>query len=114
MRSLHSWDKSPMVIRGLILDYNFARPCEALNGKTPAELAMAWKPLDGKRGWLELLQLAEQHAKGRGIPRKKKEIGNIQKQTTFDLFLLGKTAAKNGCCPTFDHKQQRRLDLFLI
>jgi hypothetical protein len=42
MRSLYSWEKSLIIIRGLILDYLLARRCEALNGKTPAELAMAW------------------------------------------------------------------------
>lgn len=59
MRGLHSIEASPIILRGLILDYNFVRPCEALGGITPAELALHRRTLNGKCGWDMLLTLAE-------------------------------------------------------
>jgi hypothetical protein len=115
MKSLHSWDKSPIIIRGLILDYIFARPCEALNGKTPAESAMAWKPIDGKRGWPALLRLAEHYAKRRRTLRKKNNAKRkIQRQVTFDEFTFAGRPTKKGSRATFDRKKQLQLSSFLI
>ena len=59
MRSLHSLETSPIILKGLILDYNFVRPCEALGGRTPAELALHRRTLDGKCSWNMLLTLVE-------------------------------------------------------
>ena len=110
MKSLHSWNKSPIIIKGLILDYNFARPCEALNGKTPAEAAMAWEPIDGKRGWHALLKMAKHYAKRRS-PKNAK--GKTQRQLTFDEIILGKRST-NRSFATFDRKKQLQLSSFLI
>jgi len=37
MHGVHSWEASTIIIRGLIIDYNFVRQSEAIGRKTPAE-----------------------------------------------------------------------------
>ena len=114
MRSLHSLEKSPIIIRGLILDYLFARPCEALNGQTPAELAMAWNPIDGKRGWPALLQLAKHYGKIRFPAKKKGQVCVTQRQTTLDESLLvEKKTMKKGRRVPWDRNKQLQLGSFL-
>jgi hypothetical protein len=62
-RSLHSWSIAPIILKGYFLNYHFARPCEALCGRTPAEVAMEWNPIDKRSGWQTLLGLTEYYRK---------------------------------------------------
>jgi hypothetical protein len=88
-RSLHSWLISPIIIKGYFLDYHFAKPCEALCGIPPAEIAIAWNPLDGVRGWPALLQLAEYYSKTIVTSKKQKQVSKrIQMQITLDGLQL--------------------------
>lgn len=59
MRGIHS-SNSEVVLAGLILDYNYARPCLAIGSKTPAEIAFGWIPLQSSLGWKKLLYLSDQ------------------------------------------------------
>jgi transposase-like protein len=112
MKSLHSLARSHVIIQGLVIDYLFARPCEALNGKTPAEAAMAWKPVDGKRGWHALLRLAGCYAKKSDVIKMNSRKEKFQKQLTFDEF-PGCLSTKSSCKAS-NHGRQLKLSLFLI
>jgi hypothetical protein len=89
MRSLHSKDASPHIINGLIADYNFARPSEALGGRIPAELAYGWRTLDDKSGWLVLLSLAESYKRMvlREAKQKFPKLTENRVSQTLDRFL---------------------------
>lgn len=86
MRSLHSEEKSPIIMKGLVIDNNFVRYSTVLFGRTPAELALNKQPIDGKHSWLMLLELADHY---------KRNIANLQKRrgpfkggnSTLDPFL---------------------------
>lgn len=114
-RSLHSWLISPIIVKGYILDYHFARPCEALCGQTPAEAAMAWNPLDGKRGWPALLQLAEYYGKTIVTSKKQNKISKrIQRQITLDeLPLIDNNWTRKDDPSTGNRNKQLRLGSFL-
>jgi hypothetical protein len=60
MRGLHS-DKSAAVFNQGF-NYNFVRPNQALNGKTPAEIAGVDLKL-GENRWLGLVKKATENAK---------------------------------------------------
>jgi putative transposase len=63
MRGLHS-DKSAAVFNeGFKVYYNFVRPNQALNGKTPAEVVGVDLKL-GENKWLELVKKAMENVKG--------------------------------------------------
>ena len=107
-RSLHSPLISPILVAGYILSYNFARPCEVLGGITPAEAAMAWNPLDGKRGWPGMLQLAKNYGNVRSVSRKQ-TIGSrrIFGQNTLDEIQLitNNGITKEGSSTSINNKQ---------
>ncbi len=88
MRSLHSLARSPVIVKGLILDHNFVRPSVVLGNRTPAEMALRWKPLDGKGGWLFLLKLADYYAKGFLNSQKRKQRPSKFDQPSLDTFLI--------------------------
>jgi hypothetical protein len=115
MRSLHSWEVSPTIIKGMVLDYHFARPCEALIGKTPAEAAMTWNPLDGKRGWPALLRLAEYYERTRLSLKKQVQVySKIHRQITFDeLPIVDKRLIGKDGPLTCDRNKQLQLSSFL-
>jgi len=115
MRSLHSWAVSPIIIKGMVLDYHFARPCEALIGKTPAEAAMTWNPLDGKRGWPALLRLAEYYERTRLSLKKQVQVySKIHRQITFDeLPIVDKRLIGKDGPLTCDRNKQLQLSSFL-
>lgn len=113
-RSLHSWLISPIVLKGYILDYHFARPCEALCGQTPAKVTMDWNPLDGIRGWPALLQLGEYYAKKTVTFRKQNHSYRIQKQVTLDgLSLVNSSWTRTDHKSTSVSNKQMRLGSFL-
>jgi len=62
MRSLHSKEKSWIIVKGIIIDYNFVRPSSSLFDKTPAELTYN-RSADGMYSWYTLLELAEDYSK---------------------------------------------------
>lgn len=70
MRSLHSEEKSPIIMRGLVIDNNWVRYSTVLFGRTPVELALNKKPIDGKHSWLMLLELAEYYKRNTSNSRK--------------------------------------------
>jgi hypothetical protein len=65
MRGLHSEVRSPILLRGLIIDHNFVRPTSIVYGKTLAEIAgiNIGGLIDNK--WLALLSLTRQYKKNR-------------------------------------------------
>jgi len=71
MRSLHSDEKSSIIMRGLVIDNNFVRCSTVLFGMTPAELALNKKPIDGKHSWLMLIELAEYYRRNTANLRKR-------------------------------------------
>jgi hypothetical protein len=99
----------------MVLDYHFARPCEALIGKTPAEAAMAWNPLDGKRGWPALLGLAENYERTRHYLKKQGQVcSRIHRQITFDeLQIVDKMLIRKNDPLTCDRNKQLQMSLFL-
>jgi len=86
MKSLHSFETSFAIVKGLVLDHNFVRSSVVLGNRTPAELALRWKPLDGKGGWLFLLGLADYYKKRVLNPPRQKKSPNAD-QSTLDTFL---------------------------
>jgi len=62
MRSLHSKEKSSIIVKGLIINYNFVAPSSVLLDKTPSEQAFG-KSADGIHSWYTLLELAEDYKK---------------------------------------------------
>lgn len=87
MRSLHSKDKSPIVVKGLIIDYNFVRPSSVLVDMTPAERAFSKRTIDGKHSWFTLLELAESYRKTILNMRKRKGNSRSSRNSTLDPFL---------------------------
>ena len=88
MRSLHSTKLSPIIVKGLILDYNFVRTSEVLGGKTPAEMALHWQPIDYQvGGWCFLLGLAKYYKRTALRWKKQKQGSNNVSQPTLDTFL---------------------------
>jgi hypothetical protein len=86
MRSLHSAEKSPIIMRGLVIDNNWVRYSTVLFGRTPAELALKKEPIDGKHSWLMLLELAEYYK--RNIANLRKRSGTFKGgNSTLDPFL---------------------------
>jgi hypothetical protein len=86
MKSLHSREKSPIIVNGLIIDYNFVNPSPALSDMTPAEVAQNRKPVDERRSWLMLLEHAVSYKKSVHDPQKtdrRVKNGN----STLDRFL---------------------------
>lgn len=83
MKSLHSEEKSPIIIKGMIIDYNFVNPSPSLGDMTPAEVALNKKPIDGVRSWLSLLKLAVEYRKSVGVRKKKRA---KPKDSTLDEF----------------------------
>jgi len=58
MRGFHGCIKSAYTImKGLEINYNFVRKHLALNGKTPAEIAISQLVL-GNNKWLDLIKLS--------------------------------------------------------
>jgi len=89
MRGLHSRELSPIIIKGLILDYNFVRVSDVLGGKTPAEMALHWKPIDCKvGGWRFLLGLAKYYKRTVLGCKKQKHGSNNGNQSSLDPFLI--------------------------
>jgi|GEM_PF-2304501 len=85
MLGLHSNKVSPIIVMGVILDFNFVRRSEALGGKTPAELALRRKPLLSQgEGWLFLLKLAKHYQQFSNV---KKQTNRSGYQTSLDSFL---------------------------
>lgn len=86
MRSLHSKDKSPIILKGLIIDYNFVRPSSVLVGVTPAERALSKRSIDGKHSWFTLLELTESYKKDiLTVRKRKRNFGSIW-DSTLDMF----------------------------
>lgn len=84
MKSLHSKNKSHIIIKGMIIDYNFVNPSPSLNEMTPAEVALNKKPIDGIHSWLGLLKLAVDYRKteaGKKITKRPKS-----RDSTLDQF----------------------------
>ncbi len=94
MRSLHSLDTSPVIVKGLILDHNFVRSSVVLGNRTPAELALRWKPLNGKGGWFFLLRLADYYRKGVLDSQKRKHNRDKFDQTSLDTFCARSTGLR--------------------
>ena len=87
MRSLHSMNLSPIIVKGVILDYNFVRVSEVLGGKTPAEMALRWQLIDCTvGGWSFLLGLAKYYK--RTVLGCKKRGANSVNQSSLDPFLI--------------------------
>lgn len=87
MLGLHSYEVSPIIINGIILDFNFVRKSEALGGKTPAELALGQRSIINKdEGWFFLLNLAKHYER---ILNYKKRRGSNESsvQSSFDSFI---------------------------
>jgi len=96
MRGLHSREISVIILKGLIIDYNFAKPSEVSGGRTPAEVAFGKTPIDNKGGWYMLLDLAKWHRRRIANSKKPKcederKNSNTQDRTQTDLdpFLSG-------------------------
>ena len=89
MRSLHSIESSPIIVKGLILDYNFVRVSEVLGGKTPAETALHWQPIDCTAGgWYFLLGLAKYYKRTVLGCKKQKQGSDNVNQSSLDPFLI--------------------------
>ena len=82
MKSLHSKEKSHIIIKGAIINYNFVDPSPSLNEMTPAEVALNKKPIDGMHSWLTLLKLTVSYKKIEGKKRKRSKLMN----STLDQF----------------------------
>jgi len=63
MKSIHSGEKSPIIIKGWVLDYNWVNLSPGLCDMTPAEVATERKSIDGNHSWLTLLELAVRYSK---------------------------------------------------
>ncbi len=85
MKSLHSKEKSPLIIKGLVIDYNFVNPSPSLSDMTPAEVALNKKSIDGKHSWFLLLKLAIDYKKN--ISPKKRNRRSKSKDSTLDSFV---------------------------
>jgi hypothetical protein len=53
MRGMDKSETYQLILEGFILNYNYLRPHESLNGKTPAEVAKIDFPY---RSWLDIIQ----------------------------------------------------------
>jgi len=85
MKSLHSKEKSHIIIKGMVIDYNFVNPSPSLNEMTPAEVALNKKPIDGIHSWLRLLKLVVDYKKN--INPKKRNRKSKSKDSTLDSFV---------------------------
>jgi len=85
MKSLHSKEKSPLIIKGVVIDYNFVNPSPSLCDMTPAEVALNKKSIDGKHSWLPLIKLAIDYKKN--ISPKKRNKRSKPKDSTLDSFV---------------------------
>ncbi len=85
MKSLHSKEKSPLIIKGVVIDYNFVNPSPSLCDMTPAEVALNKKSIDGKHSWLPLIKLAIDYKKN--ISPKKRSKRSKPKDSTLDSFV---------------------------
>lgn len=86
MRSLHSEDKSPIILKGLIIDYNFVRPSSVLVDVPPVERALSKSTIDGKHSWFALLELAESYKKTVLNVRHRKRNFRSGWDSTLDVF----------------------------
>jgi|SRR5271157_471692 len=84
MKSLHSKEKSHIIVTGAIINYNFVDPSPSLNGMTPAEVALSKVPIDGVHSWLPLLKLASEQLKL--VKGKRRETPKL-KDSTLVRFL---------------------------
>jgi hypothetical protein len=84
MKSLHSKEKSHIIIKGMIIDYNFVNPSTSFDEMTPAEVALNKKPIDGIHSWLPLLKLAVDYNKN--INPKKGNKRPKPRDSTLDSF----------------------------
>jgi hypothetical protein len=99
LRGLHSLKRSPILIKGLILDYNFARPSEVLGGKTPAELAIRRKKtLDDQHGWKMLLNVAEHYKRAILFFRNRNQYPRKEMQSTLGSFLSSSQSSLEKHC----------------
>jgi hypothetical protein len=57
MRGLKSKESTKAILEGYTVHYNFVRPHQSLNGKTPAQEAQ----IDTPSNWKSLIELATQH-----------------------------------------------------
>lgn len=86
MKSLHSSEKSPIIVKGLIIDYNFVNPSPALCDMTPTEVAQGKKPIDERRSWLMLLEYVMKYRKS-VCNSQKTDRGVKNGNSTLDRFL---------------------------
>jgi transposase-like protein len=57
MRGLKSFDSTKALLEGFAINYNFCRPHQSLNGKTPAQVARMQAP----SSWKDLIEEATKH-----------------------------------------------------
>ncbi|MCD6239993.1 DDE-type integrase/transposase/recombinase [Candidatus Bathyarchaeota archaeon] len=88
MRGVHSSEASKIIIRGLIIDYNFARPSEVIGGITPAEKAKLNIRRLFPNAWLTLLDLAFNYKRKTRMPKFQcGQAGLAWKQTSIKDFI---------------------------
>jgi hypothetical protein len=83
MKSLHSKEKSNIIIKGAVINYNFVDPSPSLGDMTPAEVALNKKPIDGVRSWFPLLKLAVEYRESVSTRKRKR---TKTKDSTLDEF----------------------------
>jgi hypothetical protein len=57
MRGLKAFDSTKSILEGFTIHYNFVRPHQSLNGKTPAQVARVEAP----NNWKSLIEEATKH-----------------------------------------------------
>jgi hypothetical protein len=85
MKSLHSKEKSHIIVKGAVINYNFVDPSLSLNEMTPAEVALNKKPIDGIHSWLPLLKLAVDFKKNNNSTKRHRK--PRLKISTLDSFV---------------------------
>lgn len=57
-KGVHSIESANVIMKGYEIFYNFIKKHEALNGKTPSEMAIPSLQFETANRWLELIKLA--------------------------------------------------------
>jgi len=103
MKSLHSEEKSPIIIRGAVIDYNFVEVSPSLVDMTPAEAALNKKPIDGVRSWLWLLKLAVEYKNLVGGKKPKPK-------DLLDYNFVNPSPAQSNMTPTETAQNKKPID----
>jgi len=81
MRGLKSFDSTESILEGFAIHYNYVRPHQSLNGKTPAQVARIQAP----NNWKSLIDEATRH-KTESIVQVKETEENLEEKKAIEMI----------------------------